>query len=107
MPATGPHRPSPPDSHLSGQSNKPLSRPAHALTHRQLAAELTADTVQGLSPAEANSRLEEYGANDLGDAKGVQPLKIVISQIVNAMTMVQHRPPSSQCAAAANYHPNN
>ncbi|RYP63773.1 hypothetical protein DL769_006863 [Monosporascus sp. CRB-8-3] len=38
---------------VAGWSNKPLSRPAHALTHRQLAAELAADTVEGLSPVEA------------------------------------------------------
>lgn len=73
---------------MSGQSNKPLSRPAHALTHHQLAAELTTDILRGLLPAEAKRRLEEHGANDLGTAKGVQPLKIVIAQIVNAMTMV-------------------
>ncbi|RYP36405.1 hypothetical protein DL768_010944 [Monosporascus sp. mg162] len=73
---------------IAGRSNKPLSRPAHALTHQQLTAELAADTFEGLSPAEAERRLREYGPNDLGNAKGVQPLKIVIAQIANAMTMV-------------------
>jgi len=74
--------------HVSGQSNKPLSRPAHSLTFQQLAAELNADTLSGLSPAEAKKRFEEFGANELGEAEGVQPIKIVIAQVANAMTMV-------------------
>lgn len=78
-----------PDDHVSGQSNKPLSRPAHALTHQQLVEELGADALAGLSPDEAKRRLEEYGANALGDAEGVQPLKIVVAQIANAMTLVR------------------
>ncbi|KAK1753723.1 sodium transport ATPase [Echria macrotheca] len=75
-------------SHVSGQSNKPLSRPAHALTFQKVAEELNADTLAGLSPAEAKRRLEEFGSNDLGEAEGVQPIKIVIAQVANAMTMV-------------------
>ena len=75
-------------THVSGQSNKPLSRPAHALTHSELATELAADTLAGLSPAEAKRRLEEFGSNELGEAEGVQPIKIVIAQVANAMTMV-------------------
>ena len=75
-------------AHVSGQSNKPLSRPAHALTHHELANELGADPLAGLTTAEAKRRHEEYGANDLGEGEGVQPLKIVIAQVANAMTMV-------------------
>lgn len=78
----------PDQNHVSGQSNKPLSRPAHALTHQQLAEELKADPLNGLSVDEAQRRLEEFGRNDLGEAEGVQPLKIVIAQIANAMTLV-------------------
>lgn len=75
-------------AHVSGQSNRPLSRPAHALSHEQLAAELDADVLSGLTAHEAKVRLEQYGRNDLGEDEGVQPLKIVIAQIANAMTMV-------------------
>lgn len=78
----------PDQDHVSGQSNKPLSRPAHALTHQQLAEELNADPLNGLSADEASRRLEEFGKNDLGEAEGVQPLKIVIAQVANAMTLV-------------------
>jgi magnesium-transporting ATPase (P-type) len=74
--------------HVSGQSNRPLSRPAHALTHEQLAAELDADILSGLTPQEAKVRLEQYGSNDLGEEEGVQPLKIIVAQIANAMTLV-------------------
>lgn len=78
----------PPGGHVSGQSNRPLSRPAHALTYDQVAAELDADILSGLSANEVKVRLEQYGKNDLGEEEGVQPLKIVIAQIANAMTMV-------------------
>ncbi|KAK0724312.1 Na(+)/Li(+)-exporting P-type ATPase [Lasiosphaeris hirsuta] len=87
MAKSGPDKPSP-VGHVSGQSNKPLTRPAHALTPQQLAAELAADVLTGLSPAEAKGRLDEFGPNALDDAEGVQPFKIVIAQIANAMTMV-------------------
>lgn len=78
----------PDQDHVSGQSNKPLSRPAHALTHQQLAEELHADPLNGLSLEDAKRRLEKFGANDLGEAEGVQPLKIVVAQVANAMTLV-------------------
>ncbi|KAK4150453.1 hypothetical protein C8A00DRAFT_36950 [Chaetomidium leptoderma] len=76
------------EAHVSGQSNNPLSRPAHALTREQLAAELDVDNLSGLTAQEAKTRLDKYGRNDLGEEEGVQPLKIVVAQIANAMTMV-------------------
>ncbi|KAF9869397.1 potassium/sodium efflux P-type ATPase [Colletotrichum karsti] len=78
----------PDENHVSGQSNKPLTQPAHALSHQQVADELHVNTLDGLSAADAKSRLEEFGNNDLGEAEGVQPIKIIIAQIANAMTMV-------------------
>jgi magnesium-transporting ATPase (P-type) len=78
----------PAEGHVSGQSNQPLSRPAHALTYRKVEEELSAHAMDGLSVAEATTRLEKFGRNDLGDADGVQPIQIVIAQIANAMTMV-------------------
>jgi P-type Na+/K+ transporter len=74
--------------HVSGQSNRPMSRPAHGLTYEQVATETEANLVDGLSPTEAQSRLETFGKNELGEAAGVQPLKILIGQIANAMTLV-------------------
>ncbi|KAF6790753.1 sodium p-type [Colletotrichum sojae] len=73
---------------VSGQSNKPLSRPPHALEFSQVVEELQVDTVQGLDPEEAARRLTELGRNELRQQKGVQPLKIFLEQIFNAMTLV-------------------
>lgn len=78
----------PVETYVSGQSNEPMSRPAHALTFEQVVDELGANTINGLTEAEANMRLEKYGKNDLGEAEGTHPIKIVIAQIANAMTMV-------------------
>jgi magnesium-transporting ATPase (P-type) len=67
----------------------PLSGPAHALSHRAVAEELGADTANGLSAVEAKSRLERYGRNELDDGPGVQPFKILIHQVANAMMLVK------------------
>lgn len=76
------------DSHVSGQSNKPLSRPAHALTWKEVTEELQADIDDGLSSSEASQRLEEHGRNELGDGKKVNPRNILLRQVANAMTLV-------------------
>ncbi|KAK5630852.1 hypothetical protein RRF57_006567 [Xylaria bambusicola] len=74
--------------HVSGQSNKPMSRPAHALSYEQVIHELGSDPINGLSSDAAKQRLEELGQNALGDSEGVSPLKIIVAQIANAMTLV-------------------
>lgn len=66
----------------------PLSRPPHALTYAQVRDELQADFATGLSAGEAATRLAQYGPNNFGEEKGVQPLQILIAQVVNAMTLV-------------------
>ena len=60
------------DSHVSGQSNKPISAPAHAMKWTAVAEELQTDTDDGLTNEDAKGRLEEYGENVLG--------KVLISQ---------------------------
>ncbi|KAF2629529.1 potassium/sodium eff [Macroventuria anomochaeta] len=79
---------SPDEGHASGQSNKPLSLPPHSLTLTQVVDELSTDTWSGLDDAEAKRRLENYGANDLGETADVSVVKILIAQVANAMTMV-------------------
>ncbi|KAH9869874.1 hypothetical protein J1614_006794 [Plenodomus biglobosus] len=74
--------------HVSGQSNKPLSLPPHSLTLEQTVEELKTATWNGLDDAEARRRLEEYGPNELGEMKGVSPIKILVAQVANAMTLV-------------------
>lgn len=76
------------EGHVSGQSNRPLSLPPHSLTITQVVDELSTDTWSGLDDAEAKRRLEDYGANDLGETEGVSPIKILIAQVANAMTLV-------------------
>ncbi|KAL2880655.1 hypothetical protein SGCOL_004032 [Colletotrichum sp. CLE4] len=74
--------------HVSGQSNKPLSRPPHSLEAIQVLEELHVDQGQGLDLEDAAHRLAELGRNELRQQKGVQPLKIFLEQIFNAMTLV-------------------
>jgi len=74
--------------HVSGQANKPLSQPPHALSSSDFISEIQAVPEDGLTSAEAESRLETYGTNELDDGPGVQPIKILIRQIANAMILV-------------------
>ena len=76
------------DNHVSGQSNKPMSKPAHALDCDTLVRELGADAQTGFSKSQASQRLNEFGRNELEDGPGVQPIKILIRQVANAMMLV-------------------
>ncbi|KAK1218586.1 P-type ATPase [Marasmius sp. AFHP31] len=76
------------EGHVSGQSNKPLTRPAHALSQTKVVEELGCNPEDGLSTSEAADRHNEYGNNDLGEDAGVQPGKILLRQVANAMTLV-------------------
>lgn len=78
----------PVEQHVSGQSNKPMTAPAHALAIDAVTDQLGANVEVGLSPDEAKKRLEEYGRNEFGEQAGVQPIKILIGQIANALTLV-------------------
>lgn len=72
----------------SEQASKPLSKPAHALSFDLVRQELASDTNNGLSTNEAQSRLGQHGRNELEDGPGVQPLKILLAQVANAMMLV-------------------
>ena len=76
-------------AHVSGQANEPLSGLPHSLTIDQIATEIGANLEDGLTAAEAKSRLEKYGENELDDGLGVSPVKILIRQVANAMTLVK------------------
>ncbi|KAI4089246.1 MAG: hypothetical protein L6R37_008077 [Teloschistes peruensis] len=65
-----------------------LQRPAHTLPYSHVAEELGADRKQGLSDADAQKRVEQYGRNELEGGGGVQPAKILVRQIANAMILV-------------------
>ncbi|KAL8769581.1 MAG: hypothetical protein Q9209_004513 [Squamulea sp. 1 TL-2023] len=76
------------ENHVSGQANKPLSQPPHALYHTVVSEELQANPNDGLTEQEAQSRLVAYGRNELDDGPGVQPVKILVRQVANAMMLV-------------------
>lgn len=79
--------------HVSGQSNKTLSLPAHSLEWGAVKDELDANLEDGLSIDECERRLELYGKNELDDGPGVQPVKILIRQVANAMILVRRTIP--------------
>lgn len=76
------------EQHVSGQSNKPISQPAHALKWTTVTEELKANAEDGISSSDAKSRLDDYGKNELGETGGVNPGKILVRQVANAMTLV-------------------
>jgi len=76
------------EGHISGQSNKPMSKPAHCLTFDEVVKELGGSGIDGLSPQDAESRLQEFGKNELDNGPGVNPTKILIRQVANAMMLV-------------------
>ncbi|KAK3626466.1 P-type ATPase [Elasticomyces elasticus] len=76
------------DAVLSGSGNKPLSKPAHALALAAVIEELQTNDDTGLASADAKERLPTYGPNELGEGAGVQPAKILLRQVANAMTLV-------------------
>ena len=80
------------EGHVSGQANQPLSRPAHALPYSSVIQEIGCDPENGLTSSEATSRYGKYGNNDLGEDGGVQPGKILLRQVANAMTLVRQAP---------------
>ncbi|KAI9801201.1 MAG: hypothetical protein M1825_003475 [Sarcosagium campestre] len=77
------------NAHVSGQANEPLSDLPHTLTIEQISTEIGANLDDGLTAAEAKARLEKYGKNELDDGPGVSPVKILIRQVANAMTLVK------------------
>jgi Na+-exporting ATPase len=79
------------EGHSSGQSNKPLSKPAHALPFSAVIEELGCDTEEGLSTTKAKELHQQWGNNDLGEGGGVQPGKILLRQVA----YVVHTPNST------------
>ena len=76
--------------HISGQANEILSEGLpHSLTIDQAAQAIGANLSDGLTSSEAESRLQKYGRNELDDGPGVSPVKILVRQVANAMTLVK------------------
>ena len=72
-----------------GSGASPLSHPAHTLPFEAVIEELGTLIEEGLSPDEANRRLQEYGQNKLDEGKGISVVKILVRQVANAMMLVK------------------
>jgi P-type Na+/K+ transporter len=81
-------KPNPLEGHVSGQSNKPMSKPAHSLSFDQVVEELKGSSDNGLTTTDAEERLGQYGNNELDNGPGVNPGKILLKQVANAMMLV-------------------
>ncbi|MGM0492012.1 MAG: cation-transporting P-type ATPase, partial [Armatimonadota bacterium] len=60
----------------------------YALSTSQVAAELDTNPESGISPEEAERRLEEYGPNELEKRGGPGPLKIFLRQFADILVIV-------------------
>ncbi|KAI0483042.1 sodium transport ATPase 5 [Xylariaceae sp. FL0804] len=76
------------EDHVSGQSNTPLSKPAHSLTIGKVTDELGGSGIDGISASEAERRLQDLGPNELDNGPGLNPSKILLKQVANAMMLV-------------------
>jgi len=72
----------------TGETREALEQPAHSLPFEQVLKLLNADPVQGLSKAELETRRGTYGDNALEEGPGVQPWRILVHQVANALTLV-------------------
>ncbi|EQL34682.1 Na+-exporting ATPase, variant [Blastomyces dermatitidis ATCC 26199] len=72
----------------NGEEKGLLSLPAHSLSYDTVIRELGTDPEDGLSIEEAKRRLETYGPNQLEGGEGVSIVKILVSQVANAMMLV-------------------
>ncbi|OAL68103.1 sodium transport ATPase [Trichophyton rubrum] len=77
-----------PMNHEQGQAQCILSQPAHSLPYEVVIKEIGSDAENGLNSSEAQRRSEKYGRNDLGNTEPVQPAKMLLRQIANAMTLI-------------------
>lgn len=71
------------------QRATPLARPAHTLSFQDVIEGFGSNENSGLTPPEAQNRLDTYGTNDLGEAPSAQPADILLRQIMNALTLVR------------------
>ena len=65
-----------------------LSGPAHSISFEDVVKALNTDIESGLTKSEASSRTSKYGENQLDEGPGVQPIKILINQVANGLTLV-------------------
>lgn len=65
-----------------------LAAPAHTVPFEDILLNLNVDQESGLSSDEANTRKNTHGPNQLDEGPGVQPWRILVHQVANALTLV-------------------
>ena len=60
----------------------------HALSAEEVLATLKTDPENGLTSAEAQRRLIEYGRNELTEEKGASPLKLLVQQFTSVLMII-------------------
>ncbi|KAF2395736.1 sodium transport atpase [Trichodelitschia bisporula] len=65
-----------------------LQEPAHSLSSEDVLQALSTDPESGLTEEAVKTRKSIYGPNQLDEGPGVQPVKILLRQVANAMTLV-------------------
>lgn len=71
-----------------GISGLAIPHPAHTLTVAEVLKHIPTNPDTGLDTTDANQRLSQHGLNELEPGAGVQPLRIFIEQVFNAMTLI-------------------
>lgn len=69
-----------------------LSQPAHCVDAGDVLSQLQSDSQSGLSDGEVSKRQQIYGHNALEGSGGAGPIRILMNQVLNALTMVGWQP---------------
>ncbi|KAF2180910.1 hypothetical protein K469DRAFT_590753 [Zopfia rhizophila CBS 207.26] len=67
-----------------------LEVPAHTVPFEDVLRKLSVSQDSGLSEDKAKNRKNMYGPNQLDEGPGVQPFRILVHQVANALTLVRH-----------------
>lgn len=65
-----------------------LEAPAHTLPFEDVLQKLEVQPDSGLSDSHVKTRKDMYGPNQLDEGPGVQPFRILVHQVANALTLV-------------------
>ncbi|KAK9760872.1 hypothetical protein K7432_014676, partial [Basidiobolus ranarum] len=65
-----------------------VSEPYHTYTHEDVLSKLKTDVQVGMTTAEAKSRFESYGPNEMTGQGGPSAFRVLFRQIANALTLV-------------------
>jgi magnesium-transporting ATPase (P-type) len=70
-----------------------LDVPAHTLPFEHVLKKLSVSHETGLTEDKVKNRRNMYGPNQLDEGPGVQPFRILVHQVANALTLVSYSQP--------------